>query len=401
MKFHQFVNVTHSWWSSHFKKVAQHQQEGTLIKRRPIEYSGGVEIILYPNIILVSEIGGLYVAELIGASEFYQGLTLKRHKEDSLNRYLNQFEDSGEKQNPSMTISGTSRVEVLDVCLAQGGDITSLRHRFPYLELYPTILSWGDGSGGPIVFQDDFTGHFTMINGVLINHSGSLFRSKNISSLFIVPNTTTEGYLLSNVFEAANKESIRGIQVVETDKAKLLVAGQLQSMYLFPGLRETTIGEFIKRHPDIVHKAFKTDYFEYEPSFEWLEHDGTCTDRFINPDLMIKRADGLFDIYDLKKALLTKDSITRGERSRRTFIAEVEDGLAQLANYAEYFTYKSNIDYAFSKYGVEVSNPRLVLIIGSFDNVNIIEVNQACRKYRTEISVIDYDTFCNMFLAAS
>jgi hypothetical protein len=171
-------------------------------------------------------------------------------------------------------------------------------------------------------------------------------------------------------------------------------------MYLFPGLRETTIGEFIKLHPEVVKEAFKTTHFEYEPYLKWIEHDGTCQDDAINPDLLTKRDDGFFDIYDLKTAALERTNVTKGGRRRRRFIDYVEEGVAQLANYREYFEYPGNAEYAKSKYAIQIKDPKLVLVVGSWENSDINEVNQACRKYKG-IEVIDYDTFCHLFIGTS
>ena len=177
----------------------------------------------------------------------------------------------------------------------------------------------------------------------------------------------------------------------------MLVAGQMQSMYLFPDLYETTIGEFMNQHPEIIKKVFDAMSFKYEPYLEWKEHDGTVQDTAINPDLMIQRRDGYYDIYDLKTALLQKKKITKGERRRRRFIDYVEEGVSQLANYREYFRYKQNASYAKEKYGIEVKDPNLVLVVGSYDNSDPDEIIQASRKY-DNVYIVDYDTICQAYI---
>jgi hypothetical protein len=167
-------------------------------------------------------------------------------------------------------------------------------------------------------------------------------------------------------------------------------------MYLFPGLRETNIGEFLKAHPETIKKAFKTSHFEYEPYLEWIEHDGSVQDRAINPDLMVRRDDGFYDIYDLKTALLTKKNIVKGERKRRRFIDCVEEGVAQLSNYREYFQYPKNQEFAKSKYGIEVNEPKLVLLVGSWENTDKRQIVEACRRYKNA-NIIDFDTFAHLF----
>jgi hypothetical protein len=152
---------------------------------------------------------------------------------------------------------------------------------------------------------------------------------------------------LWELYENALRGNIaRAIYTVQGSEEELLVAGQMQSMYLFPGLHETTIGEFMNQHPEVIKRVFNAMNFEYEPYLEWKEHDGTVQDAAINPDLMIQKKDGYYDIYDLKTALLQKKKLTKGERRRRRFIDYVEEGVSQLANYREYFCYEQNASHA-------------------------------------------------------
>jgi ABC-type antimicrobial peptide transport system permease subunit len=53
----------------------------------------------------------------------------------------------------------------------------------------------------------------------------------------------------------------------------------------------------------------------------------------------------------------------------------IEEGVAQLANYAEYFTYSQNAAHAKDKYGLSVENPKLVLVVGSWENSSPEEVD--------------------------
>jgi hypothetical protein len=129
----------------------------------------------------------------------------------------------------------------------------------------------------------------------------------------------------------------------------------------------------------------------------WIEKLHQNKDEAINPDLLIEREDGYFDIYDLKTAALDKTSITKGNRARRRFIDYVNEGIAQLANYEEYFTFPKNQELAWQKYQVKVRNPQLVLVVGNFENVNKEEIEEASRAIRN-ITIIDYDTLMQLFL---
>lgn len=390
MLFDKFIEETRSWWSAYFQAIMKAKREGNL--------DSGDNKVLYPNILLVTNCSGYYVAELIGATERFESLSVKRHEEKSIYRYLSQFDDSD--PDPLFLLEG-ARHGMRFLCLAHNADFVGIKNRFPQIELYEygSVRTRFGGHGSTIAFGQNFVS--CMIeNCILINRKESITRCKSILSACIVKSSISKAQLLELFTNTLRDNQVKGVHTVSDAEHRLVVGGQLQSMFLFPGLRETTIGEFIKLHPEVVNKAFKTDHFEYEPYLEWLEHDGTCTDTAINPDLLVKRGDGYYDIYDLKTALLDKKSVTKAGRNRRRFIDYVEEGISQLANYREYFKYPRNAALAKQKYGIEVNDPMLILVVGSWENVDVDEVNQACRKYRN-VDVIDYDTVCQMFIGTT
>lgn len=388
MLFDKFIEETRAWWSAYLHTVSSAQRTGNL------DTKGGK--VLYPNILLLTECSGYYVAELLGATESFNGLTIKRHEEQSIYRYLSQFDDS--QPDPLIHLDGACH-GFRFLCLAHDADFDAIKNRFPHIELYGSKLNRVGGHGSTISFGSNFVS--CMIeNCVLINRNEHVFRCKSILAACIFKSGVTRNQLLELFTNTTRDNEVKGVHTVGEQEHRLVIGGQLQSLVLFQNLRETTIGEFIKLHPEVVKAAFKSEHFEYEPYLEWLEHDGTCTDTAINPDLLVKRSDGYYDIYDLKTAMLDNKSLTKAKRSRRRFIDYVEEGISQLANYREYFEYLRNAEYAKAKYGIEVKNPRLVLVVGSWENAHVDEVNQACRKYNN-VQVIDYDTVCQMFIGAS
>ncbi|SDR36997.1 protein of unknown function [Pseudomonas grimontii] len=385
MLFDKFAEKTKKNWTSYFTMVSTAQKEGRTD-------SNGKKI-LYPNILLLTQCKNHYIAELIGANEKFQPLTIKIHKEASILRYLGQFDDT--TSNPIFYMNAACNI-ISQMCLSHPITFEATEKRFPHLALHGTKMIGTNAHGSTLAFGKDFTS-CSIDNCTLLNHKENTYRCKSILSALIVKKSITNAEL-EELFNSVTKDKfISGVHTVSDTEQRLMIASQLQNLYLSPGLRETTIGEFLKLHPEIIKHAFNSDYFEYEPSLEWLEHDGTCTDTEINPDLLIKREDGYFDICDLKTAKLDKKKITKASRSRRRFIDYVAEGMAQLANYREYFKYPKNAGLAKKKYGIEVNNPRLILVVGSWDNLDADEVNQACRQY-TGIDVIDYDTLSQLYI---
>ena len=139
----------------------------------------------------------------------------------------------------------------------------------------------------------------------------------------------------------------------------------------------------------------------YQPKLDWIEGNPDDSEKAIILDLMLERDDGYFDICDLKLPKLERESITQGERRRRRFIQDVEEGFSQLANYQDYFNFEKNRNFAWSKYKIMISNLRLTLVLGNYDNANREKIQEASRKYQgTPYNIIDYDTL-NSFLLKS
>jgi hypothetical protein len=388
MLFENFVKETRLWWNRYLKFIYEQQQKGNLDLRG--------DIVLYPNILLATKTKGLFVAELIGARKTFTFLKLIQHKEASIYRYLSQFDDS--EPDPLIKLDAAC-ISFRFLCLAQGADFEVVKDRFPFVELFPCKLNRVGGRGSVFSFGPNFSS-CSVENSILVNRRENLFRCKNILALFIVKSSISRKELFE-LFELLRiAGEVKGVHIVPSSREEsLIIGGHLQSMYLFPGLKETTIGEFINTHPEVVREAFKTSHFLYEPYLEWLEHDGTVEDQAINPDLIVKRPDGLYDIYDLKTALLEKKSIVKGPRKRRRFIDYVEEGAAQLANYREYFRYPKNRQLAKDKYGIEILNPKLILVTGNWDNASLKEIDESCRRYN-EIIVLDFDTLAHLFIGA-
>jgi len=387
MKFNLFVRTVEDWWNRYLAEIQRAQQEGRL-------ESDGAQI-LFPAIMLATDCSDYYILELIGAAKDFTQLKVKKHSESCVYRYFNQFE-AGEPSPPFFHASQNNHFRGL--LLARSRETESLLTRFPHLSLYDTIIDLSSGEGS-IFKLDNSSISFLLEDCIIVNTKDNLYRCKSILLCMVVHKSIGMRRLQELYDHAIGDNTAHAIYASQGSEVELLVAGQMQSMYLFPGLHETTIGEFINQHPEVIKRAFNAMSFKYEPYLEWKEHDGTVQDTAINPDLMIQRKDGYYDICDLKTALLHKKKITKAERRRRRFIDYVEEGVSQLANYREYFSYEKNALHAKEKYGIEVKDPNLVLIVGSYENSDPDQVIQACRKY-ANILIMDYDTLRQLYIGS-
>lgn len=391
MHFDKFCDEVKGKIDAHLKEIYKHQNENNL------DTGGGV--ILYPNMLILSKTTDFYIAELVGAVRKYNGLSVKRNvKVHSINKYFNQFDDSTPAGEFHINASGCS---FKDMCLSRSNDILTAIKRFPSINISKTILNLNGGSGSVFSFGSDCQA-FSIENCLLINSKDEFIRCKSILAAFVFSKKIVDKDLDVYLSTRLIKDNfVAGIHTVAAGKDEtLIVAGQLQNMYLFPKIHETSIGEFLKKHPEIIKAAFKTDDFKYEPTLKWIEHDGSCETKAINPDLMIRREDGFYDIYDLKTILANNKKTTTNKVERRKFISSIVDGISQLGYYREYFSYSKNAIYAEKNHGIKVKEPRLVLVVGSWENTYTEEVKQAMRSHKG-VEIIDYDTFCHQFIDGS
>ena len=307
---------------------------------------------VFSEFLICTETPNIFLAELVGIQDRFDGLRLKRQQQESAVLYVNQL--------PMPT--GPTPFRLLednllrDLCIGHKVDITALQKRFPVVELFPTriVLPADSGIGLVIQFADTFESS-QIENCVVVNRLGSIFRAKHILLLTMVSRGLSPVRYRQFLNNLVSGEVIKGVHTVPPNKERdYVIASQFQSMYLAPNLRETTIGDFLNKHPSILLRAFSARRHIHEPHLPWLENAGRKTETAINPDLLLERVDGRVDIYDLKTAALDRVSLTKGPRSRRRFIDYVEEGIAQLANYREYFTFAKNVEYTREKYGVTV-----------------------------------------------
>ncbi len=372
MFFDKFITVTRKYWSAYLRKVVKLWENKQIV-------SDGNEL-LYPIILLCTETRQQFVAELIGASKIYTGLSLKRHKELSIDQYLNQFHT--EVGDPVVFLN-TEDNGFRSLCLAQQGDWEEVYKRFPFVQNIPSRIVRSGGRGGVFAFGEDFKSA-RIDDCILVNRYLGAIRVKHILHMTIVRKSMSSSHYEQWLRRFLYEENIvSGVLTCESDRAQdYILAGQFANIFLFNKLRETTIGEFLNSHPEIITRAIGTKQFVYEPYLLWLDGPPENTDQAINPDLLIERNDGYYDIYDLKTAVLGKESITKGKRRRRRFIDYVEEGVAQLSNYAEYFEYSKNRQFALEKYNIRIDNPNLVLVVGNMENADKTEVEEACSRAR-------------------
>lgn len=403
MRFKEFTEISRSILEKHFNLFSRSIAKGLY------QFKDG--IFLFPNIILFTETDDHFIFELFGSDTKFKGLRTKNHKISSTISYLYQFETT--QEGPTFHLN-TKGVKFRNLWFSREADLEYLRKRFIIQdENYPSSKFIFEGGNGAVFsFGDQFESCF-MKNCFIVNRFQEIFRVKYILQMAIInKNRTQKDYLneleemiidpLNDLLITCNGISnnlLFGIHYCQDKFAEeYILSSQFANIFLIPGLHETVIGDFLKTNPAFIKKALSFKDCMYGPEFQWIEGNPNKNEKSIIPDLMFERFDGRFDIGDLKTALLDKNQITKGGHKRRRFIDYVEEGIAQLANYEEYFKFEKNNEFARIHHNVMVTDPNLFLIVGNYENAKKEEIEEAARRLKPNFKIIDYDTLNALFL---
>jgi hypothetical protein len=355
--------------------------------------------LLYPNLLLITQTPTHLLVELAGATPGFRGLKAIRQKTASFDEYL--YSVHVERPQPALAVD-TGFVVFDRLCFADSADLRALGARFPAAETLSSHYRLERAVGaGALVHLSDNAQFITFLDCIFAHRYSEAFRLKHTHFLAAIRKDVGPQTVLAQLTSLFKEgEPPRLIQGAPSKLAvRRIIASQFQGLYLAPQFRETTIGAFLDQHRDILTIALGARRVVYEPHLPWLASAPSAENKPINPDFLLERDDGDWDICDLKTAALHRQSLTKGSRSRRRFVDYVAEGLAQLSHYREYFTYPENSHFAEQKYSVRLRHPDLILIVGHYGNFDPAAVLEA-RRSMAEVTVIDYDTLVGLYINA-
>jgi len=399
MTFEKFIKTVATGWE---KYISQTQQ--ALLNRHIVVRDAN---LLFPVLILFIETKDHFIAEVFGAERKPRKLVHKFMKTElNSTEYLYQSRINEATSKPQVLLGGTNQ-PVRGACFnRRPEDVQEFEKRFPFVNKWYPMFRCSADSGPVLGFAETFQSAY-LTNCLFLNRCDSIYRAKFVSHMVIAlkqlsKQELSEGLSRELTLHGSTPDpQFVGIQICGSDNLeRLALSGQFSNMFLVPTIRETTITAFLEANPSVLNYLFNTDTVLYQPRLEWVEGNPSENEKFIIPDVLIKRRDGLYDICDFKTVAEKRDRITKGHHKRRRFIDYVQEGIAQLSNYEEYFTFSKNAVHALDKYEVSVSNPVLYLIVGSCENVSQEEIKEASRMLRNNIRVIDYDTLNTLLLAS-
>ena len=161
---------------------------------------------------------------------------------------------------------------------------------------------------------------------------------------------------------------------------------------------EAVLDTFIRHHKDQFARALGRKRAIAQPRLTWVRRDEKDPEISI-PDYALERGDGGFDLLDLKRGLLWSKRLFRGRRARMHFGSYVQELIGQLSGYARYFSHDENRRYALDTYGIRVDVPRLIGIVGNYDNLKRDDLELALENHRRDLTIMSYTDLVNLHRA--
>lgn len=365
----------------------------------------GVRNTGLPSTVVTAESPTQYVSELIGcrrlcSPEDFKLTATPIQRVSSVNNFINPNVTNGDGQ-PSRIIGGGGQGSIFLVCIAfsdTNATYEAFRSIFPF-PLRTTNIRSGNCHGTALHIDDEVNNVYFYQVDLLCRASELIaYRTINIASVF--KKDVTCDSLKKSLTEFTNGiEKLTGTpSIVPFQPTAAEFARQLAGLLSVP-ITETAIDKFIQTNSRYFTRAL--GYQSCIPQCELHRQSRRLPGQvsFLQPDYLMKREDGYYDIVDLKRALL-KTPIIVGPVDRKRFGEYVNNLFAQLATYEDYFNNLQNAEWAEMNYGVRLSSARLIGIVGNYQSFEREEVNCALSMFDPKIALFSYNELVNLLIQA-
>lgn len=362
---------------------------------------------MYPTMLIIFETPTHFAAELVGAAvEFKLGLKVVQRRLPSIQSYLGHFPADNSTSLLRFSDSGGAN-ELSHLAVMCARDSAVFEARYPELgDLHESTLIY---SGQ--LFDDQAFHAFDLpssfqdlwLNDVLtVSNWHSQVRARYFQASWIIERSASSSELKRRLEERHPVLSDTSLLApsAASGRGPLLAAANFSSLASVDKIGETTITAFLDQNEDLLLTALGGASLIAQPLLPWIEGNPDPEEEAIQPDFLLVDRFGTVHLCEVKLPLLSRTTLTTGGHRRRRFASAVTDGIAQLFNYLDYLQRDAHQRLLRDRYGVSVSEPRLILLVGSAENYDTQEVAEAQRMHK-KFELLDYDTIRALYLAAS
>ena len=391
MNVHEFSSLIKESFESYFRKLYLSIKRGDLEIKVP--YS-------YPTSLRIAESPHHFIAELMGTTlisnvdKFYLDLLRTPEKINNTSIFFNPGGKINNSMIPVLNVSNARFFSLINLTIITDYDkeIFLEKINFP---LTASEIEYKNADMLLKIEKGCKACYFRNLKLIRTDKYRVFFR--NVATAIIInKNVNREDIInfLNYLIELAFKgRYLFGINL-GISKPKLQFAEDLLSL-TDQDVKESVLDKYIQKHLRFFVEALGYQYGLSQPKLKWIERELNDPKESI-PDYLLLRSDGFYDILDLKRSILNYSSIVRGGRRRPRFIAYVTELIGQLDTYKRYFEKKMNNKWAFNKYGIKIKNPKLIGIVGNYDNFQLEEVELAKRPYNKDIIILSYADIINL-----
>jgi hypothetical protein len=361
----------------------------------------------YPTMLLICQTPTHFAAELLGVSaQFPVELEVITRTLPSIDSILGKFPSASTKSLVAFPPGGRG-IGLSHLALLCQQDDDVFRQRYPELpELHETGLIYGgplgpDEAFHPLDLPPDYSDLWLDDVLMLASWHGRV-RARYFQAAWLIERTASSSELQRRLRERHPIGADTSLlpTASEANRSLVLSAANFASLAAMDRIGETTITKFLEVNEPILLMALDGVRLIPQPRLKWIEGNPSPDELAIQPDFLLVDAEGRGHICEVKLPLLDRTTLTTGGHKRRKFISAVSDGIAQLANYREYFSFASHRQLLTETYGITIEEPRSILLVGSSENYDPEEDRQAQRMLRP-FDLLDYDTLRALFLLKS
>ena len=399
MESKEFIDITKKLFDDWLNVLNQN------IANRKMNISGEYS---FANLLRIAESPTQYICELCGSKYYKPGQTIeveilgKMEKVSSTTSFFCINASGEDNQKAVINVSGDG-CTFSNLLIATKGDLKLIKEKIS-LPIIPTTIKCVDAEI-PIFINPNLNS--LLFNDIELLETDEFRINYRLIRCAIVLNKTASKEELIELFEGTITRQISilnmanqliGLNTINSSTENF--AAQLFSLSN-QSIREPLIDRFIQKHTEEFAVALGYKKALSQKELKWIERK-PAEPYISKPDYLLERSDGYCDILDLKTGAVKFKSITKSKesgisgRARMRFVDYAAELIAQLKDYESYFGYDKNKEFAYGKYGIKISKPRLIGVIGNYNNFDRAEVERALNPYKEDIILLSYCDIANM-----
>ena len=364
------------------------------------------ETFAYPRMLVLYDAKQHFAAELLGATpDFTEQLRVVERHLPSIRPFFGEF-DTTTAESVLPVQSSWDANNLIGFTIFCKRDMNRFAARYAELaSLHNSVVFYqgptdGNNAFHAIARDPDFKGLWLQ-DVLTMNSWKSQARARYFQAAWVVERSCTPSEYRTRLAERVSSGPLNLQPDLSGHQGELLIqSANLASLASVDKIGETTLSTFLGLNESVLLAALDGERLIPYPEFEWIEGNSDPSESSIIPDFLLVDRYGRAHLCDLKLPLLDKGSLTTGRHRRRRLVSSVMDGVAQLANYRDYFGFPSHRNLLRERYDVEIKRPRCILVVGSSENFHASEIEEAQRSL-DNFELIDYDTLRAAFLARS